>query len=85
MDTNITSPDLVIIDVETDEDPSTGSEIAKTLLVATVSTAVVAGSVIAYNRIIKPRVHALFARKTDEAGEVIEGIIVEDITETEKV
>lgn len=85
MDTTETPTTIVVIDAENvDEDPSTGSEITKTLVVGAVSTAVVAGSVIVYNRFIKPKVIARFARATEEAGEVIEGTIVET-PETEKV
>jgi hypothetical protein len=85
MDTNTTSTDLVTTDADTNEDPSTGSEIAKTLAVGATTTVVVAGIVIAYHRVIKPRVVDFVNRhRANEDTEVIEGTIVET-PETEKV
>jgi hypothetical protein len=85
MDANTTSTDLVITDAETDEDPGTGSEIAKTLAVGATTTVVVAGVVIAYHRIIKPRVVDFVNRhRANEDPEVVDAIIVET-PETEKV
>jgi hypothetical protein len=83
MDANITSPDLVIIDADT-EDTDSGSEVAKTLAVGAITTMVVAGTVIAYHRVIKPRVIAFRNRMTEEAGEVIDAVVIET-PETEKV
>lgn len=85
MDT-IETTDLVIIDAtDVDEDPSTGSEIAKTLTVSATSLVVVAGCVVAYNRFVKPRVVAYLYRKmNNEVSEIIEGTVVET-PETEKV
>lgn len=85
MATTDTTTDLVIIDAaNVDEDPSTGSEIAKTLVVGAASSAVVVGLLIAYNR-FKPRVVAYIARKKDnEDPMVVEGTVIET-PKTQKV
>lgn len=82
MDANTTSTDLVITDAEI-EDTEGGSEVAKTLAVGAVTTAVAVGVVIVYRRVIQPRVLA-FRNRNNENMEVVDAIIVET-PETEKV
>ena len=81
MDANTTT-DLVITDAELDTEE--GSDVTKTLAVATITTMVAVGTVVVYNRVIKPRVHAFRNRKIEEAGAVIDAVIVET-PETQKV
>jgi hypothetical protein len=82
MDATTTSTDLVNFDAET-EDTESDSSVAKTLATGAITTMVVAGVVVAYHRVIKPRVIA-FRHRKDEDLEVIEGTVIET-RETEKV
>jgi hypothetical protein len=77
--------DLAVIDAElVDEDPSTGSEIAKTLAVGATTTVAAAVVIIAYHR-LKPRVIARIRRNRNSDPMVIDGEVITETLETEKV
>jgi hypothetical protein len=73
MDANTTT-DLVTTDAELDTEE--GSDVAKTLAAATITTMVAVGAVVVYNRVIKPRVTA-FRNRKNEDPEVVDAVIVE--------
>jgi hypothetical protein len=77
--------DLAVIDnAELDETESTGSEIAKTLAVGATTTVAVAAVVIAYHH-LKPKVVARLRRRHNSDPMVIDGEVITETLETEKV
>jgi hypothetical protein len=77
--------DLAVIDAElVDEDPSTGSEIAKTLAVGATTTVAAAVVIIAYHR-LKPRVIAAINRRRDNGEPLVVDAVIVEPKKTEKV
>jgi cytochrome bd-type quinol oxidase subunit 1 len=84
MATTDTTTVAVIDNAELDEDQSTGSEIAHTLAVGATTTVAVAGVVLAYHY-LKPKVVARIRRNRNSDPMVIDGEVITETLETEKV